>query len=424
MKKQLLVLITTTLFFNSIAYSEENVLQILNSSALQEEEGFNFADEEKLLAQVNQVYENYSQVHPACEYQPNPNITAFPQQMYTLTNPYSHDANQIQAIAFKIRNFIVDSLTSDFNNDPYCGKLSIKCASYVSYLGSSNYYCERIHSGASSDPALLLEPSYDNYLAYQTIYNLSVMPRAKKKFGLLKQFNPLDAFPPYSSSQIPNPSYEFNGVVYSTFNYPDPTDPLSPNFNNGNYGFLFVGSAENLKTVCQSIQTDNLSPSDAAVRISQFLGIPPDSPDVVRTFTFLKLRNNPHISGQQDGNMFRPCPIGGSIETPTCSGSALTIPHNCAITPAPYDGTTVSSFNANQYYSSYCNTSPNKDSGMPVLYPWTGQGFTYDWYPWQISLKNVQGTSEYIPAVNSGSYNIEVAEKKSLEQFLATCDFG
>lgn len=421
MKKKILVLLATTLFFSNLAYSEEDFGELLNQPTAHEED-INVTDDQKLLAKVNQVYTNYSQAHPICGYQSPPSLYTFPQQMYTLTNPYLHDASENNAINFKIRNFVLDGHSN--SSDPSCGLVSIKCASYVTIMNSSNFYCERLHTGTSSDPALLIDPRYNKYLAYQTIYNLSVMPRAQKNFGLLQQFSNLDAFPPYINSHITNLSYEYNAVAFTTFPYPDPTDPLSPNYNNGNYGFLFLSSAENLKSACQTIQHQNLSQEDAAVRFSEFLGIPPDSPDVVRSFTFFKLRNNPHVSGVQDGNMFRPCPVDGSIETASCSGSALAIPHNCSISPPPYDGTTVSSFLANYFYSSYCNSSPNRDSGMPVYFPWTGQGFTYDWYPWHISLANVQGTSEYVPATNSGSANIEVANKKSLEDFLLTCDFN
>lgn len=423
MKKKLLALLVTTLFFSHFAHSEESLRDLLNEATEDQEKEVNLFDEQKLLDKVNQVYANYSQSHPNCGYQPNPSISTYPQQMYTLTNPYAHDSNEINAINFKIRNFVLDSPVSD-RGDPFCGQLSIKCASFVTILSSSNFYCERIHNGTSSDPALLADPRYDNYLAYQTIYNLSAMPRAQKNFGLLQQFYNLDAFPPYSSSQIPNPSYEYHAVVYSTFTYPAPTLPPTPNYNNGSYGFLFIGSAENLKSVCKTIQYQNLSPKDAAVRFSQYFGIPPDSPDSVRTFTFFKLRNNPHVSGQRDGNMFRPCPDDGNIETSSCSASALVIPHNCSIAPPPYDGTTVSSFLANQYYSAYCSSTPNANSGMPIYFPWTGQGFTYDWYPWHISLINVQGSSEYIPATNSGSANIEVVNNKSIGDFLLTCDFS
>lgn len=423
MNKKLLVLFATGLFISGFAYSEEDFGEILNEPTEQEENGVYLSDEQKLLAKVNQVYANYSQLHPNCGYQPKPAIRSYPQQMHTLTNPYIHGANELNAINFKIRNFVLDSPVRD-NNDPFCGKLSIKCASLVTLVNSSNFYCERIHNGASSDPVLFADPRYNNYLAYQTIYNLSVMPRAKKNFGLLKQFYNLDAFPPYSSSQIPNPSYEYNAVVYSTFSYPAPTNPPTPNYSNGNYGFLFLGSAENLVSVCKTIQYQNLSRENAAVRFSQYFGIPPDSPDSVRTFTFFKLRNNPHVPGKRDGNMFRPCPADGNIETTSCSASALVIPHNCNNPPPPYDGTTVSSFLASQFYSSYCNTVPNRNSGMPIYFPWTGQGFTYDWYPWHISLKNVQGSSEYVPATNSGSANIEVVNNKSIEDFLLTCDFS
>jgi hypothetical protein len=420
MKNKLLVLLAITLFFSNIAYCEEGFGDALNEPAAHEEKGANLSDEQRLLAKVNQVYVNYSQAHPTCGYQPTPSVSTYPQQMYLLTNPYTHGASELNAINFKIRNFVLDGASSVI--DPSCGVLSIKCASFVTYLSSSNFYCERVHSGQSSDPSLLADPTYNNYLAYQTIYNLSAMPRAQKNFGLLKQFSNLNAFPPYSSSQIPNPSYEYNAVAYSTFNYPDPALP-QPNYNNTTHA-VFLGSAENLKSVCQTIQYQNLSPKDAAVRFSQYFGIPPDSPDVVRAFTFFKLRNNPHVSGQTDGNMFRPCPVDGNIETPSCLVSALVIPHNCNNAPPPYDGTTVSSFLASQFYAAYCSTPPNRSSGMPIYYPWTGQGFTYDWYPWHISLINVQGASEYIPANNSGANNIEVVKKKTIEEFLSTCDFN
>ena len=414
--KKIVPLLATTLLISHIAHSEIHPTE-------REKKDANLSNEQQLRASVNQVYKNYSQAHLSCDYQSVPSISNYPEQMYTLTNPYTHNASEINAINFNVRNFVLDG--HSVSSDPSCGLLSIKCAAYVTFLNSSTFYCERLHNGTSSDPALLADPRYTNYLVYQTIYNLSVMKRALKNFGLLLQTSKLDAFPPYSSSQVTNPNYEYHAVAYTTFNYPDPTDPLSPNYNNGNFGSVFVSSAENLKSVCRTIQHENLSHQDAAVRFSEFLGIPPDSPDVVRGFTFFKLRNNPHVSGQQDGNMFRPCPVDGSIETTACSGSALAIPHNCKVSPPPtYDGTTVSSFLAYYFYSSYCNSTPNRLSGMPVLYPWTGQGFTYDWYPWHISLAKVQGASEYVPATNSGSANIEVASRMSLEDFLSTCDFG
>lgn len=403
MKKKLLFLLAATVIFSNFVHSEEVRL----------------ADEQNLLGKVYQVYANYSLSHPTCGYQPNPSVVTYPQQTFTLSNPYTHGANELDAINFKIRNFVLNSPVSD----PSCGPLSIKCASLVSFLNSPNFYCERIHNGTSSDPSLLTDPRYNNYLAYQAIYYLSVMPRAQQYFGLLEQFYPLDAFPPYSSSQIPNPNYEYNAVAYSTYDYPAPTNPPTPNYSNGDHA-VFLGSAENLKAVCQTIQNENLSIQDAAVRFNQYFGIPPDSPDVLRTFTFFKLRNNPHVSGQTDGNMFRPCPVDGNIETTSCSASALIIPHNCNTAPPAYDGTTVSSFLAFQYYSAYCNTTPNRNSGMPILYPWTGQGFTYDWYPWNISLINVQGSSEYIPATNSDGANIEVINKQTITNFLLTCDFN
>lgn len=400
MKIRLFVLLPTILFFSNITYAD---------------------NEQQLLAKVNQVYVNYKNAHPACSFQASPAIITYPQQTYLLTNPYRHSAKEINSINFKVRNFVLNGRSG--SSDPSCGILSIKCDSFVSSVNSSNYYCERLHNGSSSDSSLLSDPKYNNYLAYQTIYNTSVMPRALKNFGLLQQFFNLDAFPPYPSS--PNPSYEYNAVIYSTFTgYPDPTNPPTPNYNNGNRGTLFFGSAANLISVCQTIQNQNLSLSDAAVRFDQFFGLPPDSPDSSRSFTFFKLRNNPHVSGQADGNMFRPCPIDGNLETTSCSGSALSIPHSCSIAQPTYDGTTVSSFLPFYFYSAYCNTTPNSSSGMPVLFPWTGQGFTYDWYPWHINLTNVQGGSEYVPATNSDGANIEVIKKKSLAEFISTCSIN
>lgn len=375
--------------------------------------------DEKILEKVIQVYNNYSQMHPNCGYQPNPSIVSHSQSLYTLTNPYMQDENEIRAINFKIRNFILDGVVTDSDN-PYCGQLSIKCAAY---LASFDFYCERIHFGSNSDPVLLSDPRYNYYLAYQTIYNLSVIPIAKKNFGLLKQFYDLDAFQAYANSKLLPPKYDYTGVIYSTFKYPDPTNPPSQNYNNAKYGFLFIGSAENLKSICRTIQSENLLPADVAIRFNQYLGIPPDSPDMIRTFTFVNLRNTPHAPGEKDGNIFRPCPVDGNIQTYSCSASALTIPHDCTVIPDSYDGTTVGSFLANQFYSSYCYALPNKNSGMPIYFPWTGQGFTYDWYPWHKNLMNMQGTSEYVPATNSGDNNIAVIANKSVENFVKTCEF-
>lgn len=398
MKKKLLVLLATTLLLNHIAYAEEDYL----------------SDEQKLLAKVNQVYVNYSHAHSNCGYQSNPSIKTYPQQMYLLTNPYPHSANEINSINFKINNFVLDGHSG--SRDPFCGTISIKCASYIS---STNYYCERIHNGRRSNASLLADPRYNKYLAYQTIYNLSVMPRAQKNFGLLKQFSHLNAFPHHPSS--PNLRYEYDAVIYSTIAYPALTNPPSPNYSSATNDFF--GSAENLKSVCKTIQKENLSLADAAVRFNQFFGIPPDSPDVVMAFTFFKLRTNPHVFGKKDGNMFRPCPNDGNIETTSCTDTALAIPHHCNMPPSAYDGTTLNSFLANFFYTAYCNTIPQRDSGMPLHYPWTGQGFTYDWYPWNINLSHVQGDSEYVPAMNGGSANIEVINKKSIKDFLSTCDF-
>ncbi|WP_392538551.1 hypothetical protein [Legionella sp. 227] len=423
MKITSLFLFLASYFLCSSAYCEEGYWDVLKIEEVQQDNKFS-SEERKLRARVQMVYQNYSQAHPNCNYQANPNVYVYPATTYILSNPYIPTGKERMAFKFKIRNFVIDSPPSDQVNDPYCGKVSIKCASYDEPFLKFNYYCERIHDGKVSDPARLSDPRYNKYLAYQTIYNLTVMPTALKNFGLLQQFYPLEAFPPYSSAQTPNPDYEYPAVVYSTFNYPDPTVPPSPNYSNGNYGFLFLGSAENLKSLCYSIKRSNLSLEDAGVRINEFFGLPPDSPDVQRAFTFFKLRNNPHLSGVQDGNMFRPCAVNSSIETLSCPVSALEIAHNCKNPPpAPYDGTTLSSFLTNQFYSAYCSKTPSKDSGQPIHYPWTGQGFTYDWYPWPIYPINVQGNSEYVPATNSGGFNIEVTDKKTLADFLMTCDF-
>ena len=402
----LFIVLVILSWFNNLAYSEDVGLKVY--------------DEQKLLATVNEVYDHYSQSHPACAYQSDPSITAYPEQHYRLVNPYTHAVNELISIDFTIRDFVLNSPVRHAE-DPFCGEISIKCASYGSFLKSSAFHCERIHHGKGSDHALLADARYNQYLAYETIYYLFAMPTAQSHFGLMEQSDALDAFPHYSRSEHGNPQYEYHAVAYSTFSYPAPTG--LPNYNNGRYGFLFLGSAENLKHMCKTIKNDHLSSYDAGVRFNQFLGIPPDSPDVTRTFTLFKLRNNPHVPGQADGNMFRPCPADGNIETPACSASAIFIPHDCSVPPPPYDGTTVNSFMENQYYSSYCNKTANIHSGIPILYPWTGEGFTYDWYPWQMSLTHVQGASEYIPAINSGSDNIEVVHQITLNDFLLTCDF-
>lgn len=426
--KKTLFLLTTAFFLNNVAYSKEGRWDVLHKSS-EMTQGSNTLNERfQLRAKVLQVYENYSASNSVCNYQPDPKYYIYPQTTYTLTNPYAPQANEEMAFRFKIRNFVING--PQISGHPECGKISIKCASYQKFSTFSNFYCERIHNGLSSEPALLSNPQYNKYLAYQTIYNNSVMPKAKKYFGWLTQFYPLDTFSPYSESQVPNPSYEYSGAIYtgSPQFYPDPINPPppnTPNYNNGGYGGLFIGSAENLKSICQSIRYDNLSLEDAGIRFNESLGLPPDSPDVQRTFVFVKLRNNPHISGNADGNMFRPCPIDGNLYGLSCPVSALVIPHDCNTPPPPYDGTTVSLFLMNQYYSSYCNATPNKQSGMPIHYPWTGQGFTYDWYPWNIYSKNVQGASEYVAAINNtGNYNIQVNKQISLTDFLSTCDFS
>lgn len=378
-------------------------------------------DEKKVLVKVTEVYKHYRESHPNCNYQATPDISIYHEQSYTLVNPYQQGKTEVKSIDFRMRNFVLESTDSN-QSDPYCGPVSVKCASYGDFLNSSDFYCERIHQGKRSDPGLLMDQRYNQYLAYEALYYLSVMSTAQKNFGLLAQYTSLDAFRPYSPSQGPNPSYEYEAVSYSTFNYPAPTG--APNYNNGQYGFLFLGSAENLKTICKTIQHDQLSDYDAGVRFNQYLGIPPDSPDVIRKFTWFKLRNNPHESGRADGNMFRPCPDDGNISSLSCAVSALVVPHDCNNPPLPYDGTTVRSFLENQYYGSYCNTTPNSHSGMPVLYPWTGQGFTYDWYPWHVGVQRVQGASEYIPATNAGSDNIEVLKQQSLHDFLERCEFN
>ncbi len=408
MRQQTIIGLVSAFVLSGSVYAAQNSRDTLES-------------EQSLMAKVNRVYVNFSNSHSVCAFQASPTIASFPQQAYLLTNPYSSAPGEVKAFNFKIRNFVLDG--HSVNADPYCGLISIKCASHVTAVNSSNFYCERIRNGTSSNPALLSEPVYNKYIAYQTIYNFTVMPRAKKDFGLLKQFSPLTAFPPYTGAP-PDPDYVFDAVIYSTFGYPNPTAPPTPNYNNGNYGFLYLGSAQNVKAVCQSIQHDNLSLRDAAVRFNELFGLPPDSPDVIRSFTFFKLRNNPHVSGLQDGNMFRPCPADGSIQTSYCSTSALTIPHDCSVVPPPYNGTTLNTFLPSYFYSSYCNTTPNSNSGAVSHFPWTAQGFTYDWYPWNIRLTNVQGAAEYVAATNSGGDNLEVTSKKTLANFLSTCDIA
>ncbi len=415
-KKNLCLLIITT-FISSAGYCEEGQWTVLKKST-------NQSEQQQVQDQVRKVYENYSAANPACNYPAEPGLYTYPKTSYTLMNPYAAQKDEKAALKFKIINFVING--PSVSDHPECGQISVKCAASQKF--SASFYCERIHKGPSSESNLLADPLYNKYIAYQTIYNQMVIPNAKNDFGKLKQFYPLDAFPLYSDSQMPNPNYKYSGVIFTSSPqyYPAPVTPPapnSPNYNNGNYGGLFVGSAENLKSICRSIQYDHLSPEDASIRFNEFLGLPPDSPDVQRTLIVMQLRNNPHVSGTTDGNLFRPCPTDGKIDSAACQASALVIPHDCNNAPLPYDGKTVNLFLANQFYSSYCKASPNKQSGMPIYYPWTGQGFTYDWYPWNFK-KNLQGTSEYVAAVNStGNNNMEVVKQTVLKNFLVTCDF-
>lgn len=400
MKNQALFLLVFTSLISSFAYSEED----------------------NVMNQVRKIYDNYRASQPNCGYPEIPNILGYPEGSYTLTNPYNQMAGlPNSSLEFKIRDF---SIGASDKPEPQCGKLAVVCASLDKGDTSSGYYCERLHNGLSSDESLFSNPKYTKYMAYQTIYYQSAMPAAQKNFGKLEKKNPLDAFKFYSPSKS-NTTYDYYAVAYtgSPQYYPNPaTKPDAPNYSNGNYG-LFLGSASNMKSLCLDMKNKKYSLEDARIRISQFLGLPADSPDVTRKLVLFNLRNNPHKSGLNDGNMFRPCPVGGNLYTGYCLAPATTIPQDCSRPPAPYDGVSVSSFLANQYYSSYCNTKPNAQSGTPTLYPWTGQGFTYDWAPWNTS-NQVQGTSEYVAAGNVGkSNNMIVTKQVSLEDFLSSCEF-
>lgn len=402
MKKQALFLLVFSFFISPFAYPQE---------------------EDNIMAQVRKIYDNYRASQPSCGYPENPDILGYPEGSYTLGNPY----NQItgahsSSLEFKIRDF---SIGASDKPEPQCGKLSVVCASLnKSKTSPSDYYCERLHNGLSSEDSLLSNPKYNKYIAYQTIYYRTAMPAAKKDFGKLEKPKSLDAFKFFSPSK-PNSSYDYGAVVYtaSPQYYPNPaTPPVAPNYNNGGYG-LFVGSAANMKSLCLDMKNKKYSLEDARIRISQFLGLPADSPDVTRKLVFFNLRNNPHKTSVNDGNMFRPCPRGGNLYSGYCLESVATIPQDCSNAPSPYDGVTVSLFLANQYYSSYCNTKPNAQSGTVTLYPWTGQGFTYDWDPWK-APNEVQGTSEYVAAANIGNPNNMIVTKQlSLEDFLSSCEF-
>ncbi len=400
MHKSAFFLLITTLLISPFAYSY---------------------DEDKLMAEVHKIYDNYRASQPICDYPEEPDILSYPEGSYTLTNP-SPTSGTSSSLPFTIRSFSIEASDSP---RPQCGKLSVECASIDSNNNpSAEFYCERLHNGLTSDDSLLGSPEYDKYLAYQTIYYKKAMPTAQKNFGSLEKPKPLDAFPFYSPSK-PGTNYGYYAIAYTAFAqfYPNPSTPQSaPNYNNGNYA-LFLGSAKNFQSLCVDMKNKQLPIEDARIRINQFLGLPTDSPDVTRTLVVFQLRNNPHKPGLNDGNLFRPCPSGGNLYSGYCMVPAETVPHDCNIAPAPYDGVSVSSFLANQYYSSYCNSLPNAQSGSVTLYPWTGQGFTYDWNPWN-TTNQAQGSSEYVGSSNMGNTdNMIVTKQIALVDFLSSCDF-
>lgn len=203
-------------------------------------------------------------------------------------------------------------------------------------------------------------------------YNSAIYDSAVYKFSNLRPLYPMKFDPKTKTATV---------VTLTNYNYTDEKGNNKTPFqtNVGNY-YVWVTIVPEVQDVCRGFSSDNLN-----LRLHQLLGLHPNSPFthfVVMTVT--------------DVQIFRPTANPDPTTSLPCSTTNGLIPANCGEV-FPKENADLNKHKvwlANQMLSSYVISESHL---IPVGYPWTRLGYTYDWKPGA----NKYGASEYIIKPNS-----------------------
>lgn len=227
---------------------------------------------------------------------------------------------------------------------------------------------------------LLLLAGYDNHsLASQNAsdessvlaaYNASIYDASVYKFSNLRPLNPLKFDPVTKSVSV---------VTLTNFDYQlgETTLPVD----------VWVTAVPEVQNICRTFT------GDLALRLRQLLGLHPN-----KKFT------NFVVMTVKEGDIFRPTANPDSTTPLPCS---CPIPANCGEAFPPGVSVAHVQWMANQMLNSYVLSESYL---IPVGYPWTRLGYTYDWKPGS----NKYGASEYV--IRKGS-TVTVTEIIPYQQY-------
>ena len=271
------------------------------------------------------------------------------------------------------------SITDSGGNNPQ----SIDCGSSLNY----GVYCTNYFNSTT------LTDAQNSYLAYRTLEEYFVNA-AKANFFVNYNYT----LSPINSADQSVP----NVIFYTTFT----GYPSSGTYNVGTHE-LWIASFDEFKSAIAN-DANNVcdDPSSAVYRFYELFGLPPDVPGT--SDRYFVLANVPvQQSSVTTTGIFRPC-TSFDITSTTCATPL-------SFSSIPTGEEQYYSWVAGQYKWAYVDTT-NTDSAH---YPWSAQGFTYNWYPWR---SNAYGLSEYVVAKNT---NIYINSKQTIAQILnAYCPSG
>lgn len=260
---------------------------------------------------------------------------------------------------------------------------NIACGSSLNY----GVYCTNYFGSTT------LTEAQNNYLAYRLLEEYFVNI-AKANFFTSYNYTLL----PINTADQSVP----NVIFYTTFT----GYPSSGTYNVGTHE-LWIASFDEFKSAIAN-DANNVcdDPSSAVYRFYELFGLPPDVPGT--SDRYFVLANLPvQQSTVTTTGIFRPC-TSFDITSTTCATPL-------SFSSIPTGEEQYYSWVAGQYKWAYVDTT-NTDSAH---YPWSAQGFTYNWYPWR---SNAYGLSEYVVAKNT---NIYINSKQTITQILnAYCPSG
>lgn len=183
-------------------------------------------------------------------------------------------------------------------------------------------------------------------------YNAAIYDSSVYKFSNLRPLRPLKFDPITKSVSV---------VTLTSFNYRLGETRLSI--------YVWVTAVPEVQEICRGFS------GDLELRLHQFFGLHPN-----RKFT------NFVIMAVKEGDIFRPTANPDPTTTLPCS---CPIPPNCGEAFPETISELHMRWFANQMLSSYVISESYL---IPVGYPWTRLGYTYDWKPGA----NKYGASEYV----------------------------